>query len=280
MNKELQNYIKLSRESGMSNEQIKQELLESSSGWTKEDINQAFGTENSLENAQVSEPKISGKSNLPFQKYLLGFGIVVVLGLVGYGGYWYFSSTDTNKPISPITEEKIIDADKPVLPIPAEKENQIEDCGTTEFFVKHKDDLLQSLQSELIIEEANEDTALVCLGNNILDNCKKSEAIFKTTDMGDIKFIVEGGENDICNIRTEYGDAEQIQAEVQKQWANTYMSCPVDLNDLLREATEKGENINEAVGIFPIVVYFYLGFASFDPEQLNCTTDQTPVAPF
>jgi hypothetical protein len=99
--------------------------------------------------------------------------------------------------------------------------------------------------------------------------------------MGDIKFIVEGGENDICNIRTEYGDAEQIQTEAQKQNANTYISCPVDVkNNFLKKAKEDGYSQDEILGVLPIAIYVYLALASFDPEQLNCTTDQTPVAPF
>jgi hypothetical protein len=285
MNKELQNYIKLSREAGLSDEQIKQELLESKVGWTEEDINQAFKLDTSSISSQTSKPK-------SFWKYVLILGIVVVLGAGASFGYYHFyvhlngnneeeTSENNEEETSENNEEETSENNEEEIPVSETPSNEVEDCGVTEFFIKHDEDFFQSLQTESTLEELNQDNVMVCLGDNILNDCRKSEAIFKTADMGDIKFIVEGSEKeDICNIKTEYGDAKQIQSEEQKQWANSYISCPVNINDLLKEAIEAGRETEEIVGGIPIVAYVYLGVASFDPEEANCTTNQIPVVPF
>ncbi|MEA3344105.1 MAG: hypothetical protein U9Q16_00245 [Patescibacteria group bacterium] len=259
MDKKLENYIKLSRKTGLNDEQIKKELLESKAGWTEEDINQAFNPNASSTNSQTPKPK-------SFWKYISILGIVVVLGAVSSFGYYYFY-VDSDRNNDEETNENN-GTDVPVSKTPGDG---IENCGITEFLAERKDDLLTG--SDELAKEANKDETLTCLGNNILDNCKKSEAIFRTTDMGDIKFTIEGGENNICNIKREYGEREQIQIDDQKRYANTYISCPIHVDYFLENEFREGRDQYEIPGILPISMYLYFNSVSFAPDEFNCISD-------
>jgi len=100
MNQELQDYIKKSKEAGMSDEQIKQELLKV--GWKEEDISQEFNNLNNptlvptptpiptfAPKAEIfSEPiKQRSKSKLPIIALIVA--VVVLLAGVGVLGYNY-----------------------------------------------------------------------------------------------------------------------------------------------------------------------------------------------
>jgi hypothetical protein len=134
-------------------------------------------------------------------------------------------------------------------------ETELEDCGLSE-------SLLTSSLDQINPEA---DSTLVCLGQNILNGCQESKAVLKTSNAGEINYVVEGQiEEGICRIRLEYGDEEQIPVSEQKQYANTYLKCPVDLDLIKAQAPEKDPAIEP--GAFTLSVYVYIGFESLSPD--------------
>lgn len=77
MNQELQNHIKQARETGLNNEQIKQELLRA--GWKERDINQSFTPTPPKKKFGLSVRTIT----------LIVVASVIVFGTAGYGAYQY-----------------------------------------------------------------------------------------------------------------------------------------------------------------------------------------------
>ncbi|MBU2564229.1 outer membrane lipoprotein-sorting protein [Patescibacteria group bacterium] len=87
MNQELENYIKESKNSGFSDEQIKQELRKA--GWKEEDINQAFSREPILNKSSIQELTIN--TNKKNESKTLGMiALVVIIFLIIGGGVFYY----------------------------------------------------------------------------------------------------------------------------------------------------------------------------------------------
>jgi len=127
-----------------------------------------------------------------------------------------------------------------------ESKTEIEDCGISESFLNIS---LDQINPE-------EDKALVCLGKKMLAGCEKAKAVLKTFNAGEINFILEGPvEEGVCSIRSEYGDEEQIPLPEQKQYAGTYIRCPVNIELIKSQAPEKDPN--EEPGAFALSVDFY-----------------------
>lgn len=141
-------------------------------------------------------------------------------------------------------------------------QNEFENCGISKNF----------LDSNLFTNEyaTEEDSALVCLGKNLLNDCKKSEAILESLDKGKIKYIINGGSEQNCDIKMEYGDASQIQSNEQKKYANTYVNCDFNLNDIKAKFPET--NPNDMPGAFAASMYLYVGlFSNLTPNDI-CTS--------
>jgi hypothetical protein len=129
------------------------------------------------------------------------------------------------------------------------------DCGKSDF------DLQKMMMSQDLSEE-NE--TLKCLGRNILDDCRPASAFLNTTDHGEIKFIVEGDSIENCKIRLEYGDMEQIQNQDQKEFANTYSTCPFNIIKLIDNDLEKAKAMP---GGLAISTYISIGVMSLGDTQ-------------
>ena len=72
-------------------------------------------------------------------------------------------------------------------------------------------------------EAFESDSALVCLGNNIINNCKNSKA----KEEKSLIYSIKGNGNSGCKIRVELPDAAQILEEDLKKFANKYVECPL-----------------------------------------------------
>jgi len=131
------------------------------------------------------------------------------------------------------------------------------DCGLSKSLL-----LLNPVLNEI---QPENDMALVCLGQNILlNNCKKSKAVLETFNAGKINFFVEGGNSTICNIKMTYGNADQIPFAEQKQYADTYTSCPVDIDFIKSQYPEKDPE--QEPGAFTLSIYLGIGMGFGD----NC----------
>jgi hypothetical protein len=116
---------------------------------------------------------------------------------------------------------------------------------------------------------ADKKEALKCLGNSILNDCQSSQAILKTLNYGDTRFVVEGGSFENCSIRMEYGSADQIQMEAQKQYANTYLRCAVHIPEIIESVED--DNLENYPGSLTVHLYFFLAFMGLgeDPSCEN-----------
>ncbi len=133
--------------------------------------------------------------------------------------------------------EKFLHFDLPISPTQAAEEEKQEDlvvmasgifesCGTSEGPINSID--------------AESDAALVCLGRNMIDGCKSSQATLQTTNAGAIKISLEGGTPTACSILMEYGSEDQITLDDQKQYADKFMLCSINLDAMNTESLESG----------------------------------------
>ncbi|MFH1611803.1 MAG: hypothetical protein ABH887_00840 [bacterium] len=97
MNQDLQNYIKQSKEQGMSDEKIKQELLKA--GWLEYDINQVLAP---------LTPEVLEMPKLYSRKWILS--IIIIIGIAIIIGGIYFVSQKIIKPTE-LSEEVQLDLD-------------------------------------------------------------------------------------------------------------------------------------------------------------------------
>jgi len=128
------------------------------------------------------------------------------------------------------------------------------DCGTS-----------YSLASGNPLNEINfeKDEALVCLGKKIINDCEEGTAVLETSDTGKISYEIKGTEGENCILKLEYGDADQIPLEEQKQHANKYLECPVNLKELLEKS---GEDASNKPGTLSGGLYMLMGFSVLDPN--------------
>jgi hypothetical protein len=119
-----------------------------------------------------------------------------------------------------------------------------------------------------------EDTAMVCMGNNLLNNCRQSKSVLETRNIGQVKFEINGLSGTDCIIRVEYGHGEQIQDSVIKKFANKYIECPVSIETIISSYPHfKGTpGLNEEPGTLASIVYSALGnWALYPGNSGKCT---------
>jgi len=113
-------------------------------------------------------------------------------------------------------------------------------------------------------EELEGDSALVCLGNNIINDCKESKV--KMTEDNLVYSISDTNTSD-CKIKVEYPSVDEIFTEEQKQYANTYIECPLSgIVSVLNESNFSSEPF-EFPGGYAFALFFQMGFMTLDPQQ-------------
>lgn len=124
----------------------------------------------------------------------------------------------------------------------SQEQSEFADCGTTDIFQTSDPSDQNALHGDL---------TLTCLGENMLNNCKKSEAVLQTEDTGEgIKYIILGGKDDICDIRLEF--------------EKTNLTCPVSLKIIIEQSSDDRtlENPADIAG----AAYIYINFVSNAPD--------------
>lgn len=133
----------------------------------------------------------------------------------------------------------------------------VKDCGVSKIFLSPKDASQEKLSN---------DETLKCLGNSILD-CEKAKAELETKELGKIGLIVkgEGETKNKCRVRMEYGSADQMKSEQYKDYANTYLTCPIDMQQMEGMLSANTDLSKSPGGIVPIVL-MYIGMQSANPK--------------
>ncbi|MEA2097553.1 MAG: hypothetical protein U9P70_00520 [Patescibacteria group bacterium] len=225
-NQQLIKWIKSQENQGYSEQQIYNSLIQQ--GYNPNEVSEAI--KNAFQSNQPTSEPMKKTFNI---LSILIIGIVVI-GLIG-GGILFFTFQD-DKTDSDIEDDPIAQ----------------HECGMSE-----------SLDSDIPINQINYETddTLVCLGNSLLNECKPSKAILDTFNAGKINFEIKNNED--CTVRMEYGGIEQISSIAQKQYANKYIECPLDIDQL---KSQSEQNPSEKPGTFAFSVYFYIGIESMNPN--------------
>lgn len=202
-NQQLIEYIKQARAAGQNDADIKSALLDA--GWQEADVDELFA---GLMPAVSRSPKIIIT--------ITSAAIALLLAGGGYA-YWYFlyepEQSAEQQPVvqevreetAPPKEESIQDTLAKVDGV--ESTDNTIDCGISKSFTG--DEAFNEIDYE-------KDPAMVCIGKNLLDSCKKSYAILETRDMGKLRYEILGALEQDCAARLEYGEANQIGDEIQE----------------------------------------------------------------
>lgn len=278
INQQILEYIKQQLQQGVSREKIKSVLLANS--WEEKDIEEGFIAVNN-EQSPPDDTSVSQKQNVGsspnVQKSTRTILVACLIGALFIGGglfsYFYFRSigeTEQAPPVSANEDPKQTANFAPLVPaidlqnVKGEDQeiSAIKDCGVS-----------KSLSVNTPINEIypERDSALVCLGKNILNNCRASKTVLDTFNAGKVLAEVktEGIE---CKIKLAYGAANEISWEAQKQFANMDIECPVGalLSFLLMDKIDK-EELSSAPGGYAFSLYFGIGVGSLalNPEGLK-----------
>ncbi|MBL7100907.1 MAG: hypothetical protein ISS23_03055 [Nanoarchaeota archaeon] len=103
----------------------------------------------------------------------------------------------------------------------------VENCGKADFSVIE----LKAMFEEITL--APEAKAIYDCMNKHVKDCSK--AYFSSTGDANIKFSIDGKENDKCLLSMDYGE---VKREDQKKYANTYLNCKIGA-DIIEKALEK-----------------------------------------
>lgn len=168
--------------------------------------------------------------------------------------------TSSKKDTNPETTKKEVDASQNQVNI-NNKDNLIGviDCGISR----------TSAESELMpLDEMGyeSDLAMVCIGKNVLNNCKKAKAIVDSKKGTLVSYEIIGLKGQDCVIRL--GDAGgTAPMEEEKFLEGTSMECPVDIEDL--QAGDK-RDYSTMPGLFAAELHLLLSFELLN-EDTKCT---------
>lgn len=131
------------------------------------------------------------------------------------------------------------------------------DCGVSKIFLN---------QEDVSQEKMGNDETLKCLGNSILD-CEKAEAELETKEIGKIGLTVkgEGEAENKCRVKMKYGSAEQMGSEQYKNYADTYLTCPIDMEEMGGMISANTDLSKSPSNVVPVVL-MYIGMQSANPE--------------
>ena len=256
VNQQLIDWIKNQESQGYSDQQLYNLLIQQ--GYNPNEINEAIKFAK-----QVLQPiKQSSKKSIKLL-YIIIAGIVLVTLVIG-GIFWFVSNQDSSSDLDTSMKETSdeISSDAKL------KEENLETIKTEDELIQQRDcGISESLSKDIPINQIDYETdnALVCLANSLLNDCTQSKAILDTFNAGKINFEIR--EDNGCIVKMEYGDTSQIPNVEQKQYANKYIECPLDIDELKSGSTE---NPTEKPGTFAFGVYFSIGIQSMNPNT-KCT---------
>ena len=148
-----------------------------------------------------------------------------------------------------------------------EKENEkkgptgLVNCGISRSFLSEFNEF-----DEIDFES---DSALVCMGNNIRNNCKESEAIVKIVD-GDLFYKISGSSVSNCRARLEvYNRLEQ---------RDLFVECPIsELISIARSEVPDPETWISgspgAYGALVLIMTNYVGDDASLSSSIGCTSN-------
>lgn len=248
-NQQLIDYIKQAQAAGRGQEEIRAVLL--AAGWGEEEINEAL-------NFIASSVPVT-ISKLPLSKFTIIIASVIILFSASGGLAYYFFIYKAPQ------QEQIFQDQKASIQATSTMEDIVEtktgvDCGLSSSF------MAQKTSNETDYEK---DPTMVCLGQNLLNGCRKSYAILETYDMGKMRYEISGEQEQNCVVKIEYGNADQISDEWQKINANTFFECPIKIDEILASLGNKDPK--DYAGSIANAVYIYIGFQSLSSDS-KCKT--------
>ena len=138
----------------------------------------------------------------------------------------------------------------------------VQDCGISRSWISDDDE-------PLVLDEIDfeADSAMVCMGKNLLDNCKKSKATIESKTGPFTSYEIMGLEGKDCIIRLEQIEGGEPLPEDQKFLEDMYVECPMDIEELKADANR---DVTEVPGSFGAEVYFVTAFESI-MKDTKCT---------
>ena len=134
-------------------------------------------------------------------------------------------------------------------------------CGTSRSFLNEFDEF-EDIDFEL-------DSALVCMGKNIRNNCKESESIVKIDD-GDLFYKISGSSASSCKSRIElYNKLEQ---------RNLFVECPISelISIAQSEVSDPETWISGPPGAYAaliLIITIYVGVDASWSSSIGCTSN-------
>ncbi len=227
-----------------------------------------------------------------FSKFIF---IIIILLLI-FGVYYFFN--DIKDYISSITEKEVKcienwecnDWTSCQNSLQSRDCNDINNCGTVRFkpdiqrscleqnqvqFTNNENfcGLSMILSQNISVNQVNfeSDGSLVCMGRRFLNDCSKSSTILFTYDAGELNFISNGlDENGNCIVRVEYGDESQIISTQQKPFANSFVECKIDIDEIINSNLGDSD-LRQYPGTLAFSIYYTVGlFSISESKNLIC----------
>ncbi len=207
--------------------------------------------------------KASGGSNQTKTLGLLiiiGGGVVLVVASVFL--FWYIYNSGGDKKVtqpkdnapSKVTENKIEDEEKKP---DEEKEEELEvivekGCGSSSIISVTSTD----------IEDFNYENEIVltCLGERVVDDCKKATSTLNILNIGEVQFSILGKRQSKCVAKVTYPTA--ISEEEFSIYSNSSIQCFYDVNEL--------DNLGYEPAKLAYYIYQQSGLKSLSEESSHC----------
>jgi len=146
-------------------------------------------------------------------------------------------------------------ADPPIVETPGDTtiNEQLEflDCG-------------KSLPTEELFDSTSQqDEAMICVGNYLLDNCKKSKVTIPSSNKEQIEFQILGKKDGVCMGNIVYGPNAAINA-------NQSWTCPINLEGIKSRIIDEGKEVTEASGQLGFNAYAFVSI-SVAIQKSDCT---------
>jgi len=117
-------------------------------------------------------------------------------------------------------------------------------------------------------QNPEEITSLVCLGEQMNNASASAKAKLSTGIYGNVSYYIE--KSSAINLvgMITIGKAEEITSDEQKKYAQTYFSCPIDLEVLKSKNSDL--NLDTSPGALSVVVYKELTELIKEPDKNAC----------
>lgn len=174
--------------------------------------------------------------------------VVVVLIVLSVGGYMAWKYLQ-----EPERESRDREKDR--------ESDEVQDCGVSRSFLSDFDDLIDI--------DFEKDDAMVCMGENIQDNCKDSTAIVKIED-GEFSYKISGKSESKCRIEVEYYNPDEK--------TTSYVECPILglVSFIEEEDPDVGDKLSVSSGHYAGILLVAALIISDDEEaatDIGCVVD-------